>query len=344
MAEPSNPGAPRLLFIEDHEATRDALARLLCSEGFIVEPASNGAAGMALARDHRHDAILLDLRLPDIPGLQVLSELRCHGVFVPCVILTGFPGIQSSLEAGRLGAVSYLEKPALAADLVAALRAAVRRSSTRTQLFAPRPVVGPPITNVIGESIDRLAASNIRARAGVAQQDHWQDLARPLARAADHPSVTFCQFVEISTGLRTLLQCDGQQRLLDVVASIRRSFEQAAKRDTVATSQDTDRILHRLETSGRALRTVRQDELAGALSLSHRYVERALEDDFGLTFSACRLTVLMRKAVCELVGGREHVRQVAFHAGYEDHGNFDRSFRSYFGVTPTPFRKLREGR
>jgi AraC-like DNA-binding protein len=52
----------------------------------------------------------------------------------------------------------------------------------------------------------------------------------------------------------------------------------------------------------------------------------------------------MRKAVCELAGGREHVRQVAFHAGYEDHGNFDRSFRSFFGVTPTLFRKLREER
>ena len=100
MAEQQTSGARRVLFIEDDTAVREAVSRLLQGEGFSVDPAPDATTGMTLARCRAHDAVLLDLVLPDTHGLLVLSQLRQEGIVLPCVILTGFPGTTSSFEAG----------------------------------------------------------------------------------------------------------------------------------------------------------------------------------------------------------------------------------------------------
>ena len=338
--EPDIRGA-LVLFVEDHHATREALTRLLLSEGFRVDPAADGVTGMVLARRRAHDVMLLDLCLPDTPGLALLGQLRQEGVFLPCVILTGFPGCQSGFEAGRLGAVAYLEKPAVAAELVSALRRALCSSADGvTPAFAQPPVCCSPLLVMLTTAIEHLPATDILPDPG-AEDVLRRRVGRVMAQAADSPLATICLFVAIASGIRVLLDPQARQPLGSQLASIRLSFSRTVERDALPLQPDAHGIMATLLTSGAALRNLRQDEVASMLHLSVTRVCKLLDEQYGLSFSDCRLAVIMRKVVCELSRGSEHVRQIAYHAGYEDHGNFDRAFRGFFGVTPTQFRRLR---
>ena len=88
--DPTLPARPSVLLIDDAVRAGDPLVRWLTLDGFAVELAASGAAGLALARSRLYDAIVLDLCLPDIPGLTVLEELRSHGMMAPVIAVTGY--------------------------------------------------------------------------------------------------------------------------------------------------------------------------------------------------------------------------------------------------------------
>lgn len=119
----------RVLVIDDDPGTLEGFAGVLASEGFVVDTASSGQAGLVLAESTPFDVILADLRLPDLTGVEVLRHLRHAGVDTPCIIVTAFGSVASAVEALRLGAVDYVEKPLIGDDLVRVVRSA---SSART--------------------------------------------------------------------------------------------------------------------------------------------------------------------------------------------------------------------
>lgn len=108
----------------------DTSARLLAEAGFDVEQALSGVLGLAMARSASYDAILLDLRLPDMSGLDVLKELRAAGVAAPTLVLTGFGTIEAAVEAMKLGAVDFRQKPLIGDDLVVAVRSIAARGDS----------------------------------------------------------------------------------------------------------------------------------------------------------------------------------------------------------------------
>jgi DNA-binding response OmpR family regulator len=117
----------RVLLVEDELKIRQGLVRGLEVEGFDVVPASTGTEGQRLATAEPFDCLILDLLLPGCDGLQILSELRRQGHVVPVLILTARDTVEDRVIGLDAGADDYLVKPFAFAELLARLRALLRR-------------------------------------------------------------------------------------------------------------------------------------------------------------------------------------------------------------------------
>jgi YesN/AraC family two-component response regulator len=111
----------RVLIVDDDCGTLQTFALALRLDAFDVTTAATGHDALHALRP-APDAIVCDLNLPDMSGLDVIGALRRRGVVAPCIVITGFASTASALAAGKLGVASYLEKPVATEDLVALLR------------------------------------------------------------------------------------------------------------------------------------------------------------------------------------------------------------------------------
>jgi len=118
----------RILAIEDDLFMCRSLELTLRAEGFSVHLVQLGEEGEELARHDDYDAIILDLQLPDISGIDVLKSLRRANVKTPVLILSGTVIIEAKVKALTAGADDYMTKPFHRDEIVARLRAMVRRS------------------------------------------------------------------------------------------------------------------------------------------------------------------------------------------------------------------------
>ena len=117
----------RILIIEDDEAILKFLRRGLAYEGYQVDTATDGQSGLALARDTPPDLVVLDLMLPGIDGLEVARRLRAGGS-VPILILTAKDAVDDRVQGLDMGADDYMVKPFNLDELLARIRALLRRS------------------------------------------------------------------------------------------------------------------------------------------------------------------------------------------------------------------------
>ena len=118
----------KILVIEDDRATRKALQQLFESEGFVVEAAQNGAEGLAMFRSGRPGFVVLDLQMPQMGGRDACREIRKQSEDVPIIILTGSVDEVNRVLLLELGADDYVTKPFSPKELVARVRAVLRRS------------------------------------------------------------------------------------------------------------------------------------------------------------------------------------------------------------------------
>jgi two-component system response regulator MprA len=118
--------AERILVIEDEPQIADLLRRGLLYEGYSVEIAGDGEAGLVMARDRPPDLVLLDLMLPGIDGLTVCKRLRA-GSGVPILILTAKDAVRDRVAGLDAGADDYVIKPFSFDELLARIRALLRR-------------------------------------------------------------------------------------------------------------------------------------------------------------------------------------------------------------------------
>ena len=119
----------RVLLVEDEPALRRLLMRSLGEEGFRVDLADNGEDGLHLAQTQDYDAVVLDLMLPRISGGAVLAKLRAGGSTMPVLLLTARDALADKIAGLNAGADDYLTKPFESAELVARLRALIRRDN-----------------------------------------------------------------------------------------------------------------------------------------------------------------------------------------------------------------------
>jgi DNA-binding response OmpR family regulator len=134
-------GAPRLLLVEDEADLADMLRGLLIEEGYDVDVAADGQTGLHRGLVDRYDVAVLDRRLPALDGLDLLGRWRRSGVTTPVLILSALGNPAERVEGLDAGAEDYLTKPFDVDELLARLRALLRRHLDRAQLL-PLPAGG----------------------------------------------------------------------------------------------------------------------------------------------------------------------------------------------------------
>ena len=133
--------ASRILIIDDDRAFRVGTGALLADEGYDVDAAPGGDAGLERLRGSRYDMVLLDLKMEGRTGLSVLEELRASGNDVPVLMLTGFATVDTAVQALKLGADDYITKPC---------DNTVLRSKIRAVLARREPVLGDGAARLVG--------------------------------------------------------------------------------------------------------------------------------------------------------------------------------------------------
>jgi len=128
---------PRILVLDDDDLIRDVVSTRLARQGYAVSSASTIAEARRVMAGAHPDAALLDIRLPDGDGTQLLQELAQEGD-VPCIMMTAHATVASAVEALKLGAQDYLEKPFSIERLEATLAATLERTRLRREVRALR--------------------------------------------------------------------------------------------------------------------------------------------------------------------------------------------------------------
>jgi two-component system, OmpR family, response regulator QseB len=137
-ARPAGPevGGPRLLLVEDDRQLSDMLIDLLSEAGHTVDYALDGQAGLHLGLTRDYQVMILDRRLPAIEGVDLLRRLRARGVMTPALVLTARASIADRVEGLDAGAEDYLTKPFDIDELLARVRALLRRHADRSQVLS----------------------------------------------------------------------------------------------------------------------------------------------------------------------------------------------------------------
>jgi len=152
----------RLLVVEDDHGLRDVLARGLREEGFDVETASDGAGAIRSASAAAPAAVVLDVGLPDGDGRDVCTALRARGMDAPVLFLTARNGVTDRLSGFASGGDDYLAKPFAFPELVARLRALLRRSADPATAWGD--LVLDPVSHALSSDTATVALSPIEFR------------------------------------------------------------------------------------------------------------------------------------------------------------------------------------
>ncbi len=143
-----------ILVVDDDEPLRTRLARAFRDRGMVSLEAGDAESALAVAGEHAPDLAVVDLRLPDRSGLELVRDLRQHVPHTRIVVLTGYGSIATALEAVRLGAVHYLPKPADADDVLAAFS----RGAGESAVAVPALDTAPSLARTEWEHIQRVLA------------------------------------------------------------------------------------------------------------------------------------------------------------------------------------------
>ena len=116
-----------VLVVEDERNLADAIVRIVSDAGFNCEAVYDGNAGLTSAESGLYDAVIMDVMLPGMDGIQIVHELRHQGNSIPVLMLTARTSTSDKVEGLDAGADDYMTKPFEAAELLARLRALTRR-------------------------------------------------------------------------------------------------------------------------------------------------------------------------------------------------------------------------
>lgn len=121
-----------ILIVDDEIGVRELLSEVLQDEGYSVSLAENAAQARDLHLSKRHDLVLLDIWMPDMDGVSLLKEWAAHQrLTAPVIMMSGHATIETAVEATRIGAVDFLEKPIALTKLLQTIESALARQHKR---------------------------------------------------------------------------------------------------------------------------------------------------------------------------------------------------------------------
>ena len=216
--------AATILVVDDKRELRDVLRRTLGMNGFAVLTADDGDAGLAAALEHHPDLVILDVGLPGRDGLDVARALRARGFRAPVLMLTAHTAIPDRVAGFEAGADDYLGKPFNYDELLARVRALLRRSRTDANVIRVADLVLDPITRQVSRAGRAIALTQ---REYALLEFFARNAGRPISREQISESVWQTPFdpennvidVYISY-LRTKLEAHGGPPLLHTVRRV----------------------------------------------------------------------------------------------------------------------------
>jgi DNA-binding NtrC family response regulator len=175
-----------ILVVDDEHGIRELLWEILNDEGHTVELAENAAQARAARLRERPDLVLLDIWMPDTDGVTLLKEWSTTGALtMPVIMMSGHATIDTAVEATKIGALAFLEKPVTLQKLLKAVEQGLARN-------ALRPAPAPPNLGT-GATIEAVAAMPATVNAGpVSQQSFMLD--KPLREARDEFEKAYFEF------------------------------------------------------------------------------------------------------------------------------------------------------
>jgi DNA-binding NtrC family response regulator len=151
-------GMAKILVIEDDRLMQEALTGVLESIGHSVHCESDGRAGFKNFEDNQYDLVITDLRMTPIDGLTVIREIKSKSPGMPVIMITGYPTVETSVEAIKSGATDFITKPFEISMVEAAIRQALENKG---QGQSEIKVLAAP-TNSSGPRLEDFKASLIR--------------------------------------------------------------------------------------------------------------------------------------------------------------------------------------
>ena len=129
---------PKILVVDDEERFRTIMAKLLAVRGLEVSTIGEGEEALKAMREESYDVIILDVRMPGMTGIQVMTELRKLDPFIEVIIMTGYASVDTAKKIMELGAYDYLLKPYNIDELMEKIEAAYDRKCARQQLIGAK--------------------------------------------------------------------------------------------------------------------------------------------------------------------------------------------------------------
>ncbi len=128
-------GNSAILIIDDDAGLRKTLSDVLRAKGYEVQTAENGAGGLAIIKEDSIDLVLIDLKLPDMSGIEVLNRIKTDSPSTQAIILTGRATLDSAIDATNKGAFSYLQKPYDIEQLLLNIRRAIEKQEAEKKII-----------------------------------------------------------------------------------------------------------------------------------------------------------------------------------------------------------------
>ena len=182
-----------ILVVDDELGIRDLLSEILNDEGHSVDLAENATQARAARFNSIYDLVLLDIWMPDTDGVSLLKEWAAGGLLtMPVIMMSGHATIDTAVDATRIGAFAFLEKPITLQKLLKAVEQGLARQALRPAALAPAVAVHPPAADGAHFSAQSLPVT-MEADTGPHAHQGF-DLDRPLREARDGFEKAYFEF------------------------------------------------------------------------------------------------------------------------------------------------------
>ena len=183
-----------ILVVDDELGIRDLLCDILNDEGHTVELAENAAQARAARLRERPDLVLLDIWMPDTDGVTLLKEWSATGALtMPVIMMSGHATIDTAVEATRIGALAFLEKPITLQKLLKAVEQGLARGAARKPAVPPPGLLSQRMDNLV--NVSEILGVNHDALANVGPQPTQSFmLDKPLREGRDEYEKAYFEF------------------------------------------------------------------------------------------------------------------------------------------------------